>query len=258
MLRDNDMINVFDVERVLGDLPIDIIKENIKSQINDPLSFMSNHCDQVYDTFDEALHEFGHIDEYKNEITELKDDFSTFLINEVNNKFDLGIDLDNLEDYEVHEIAKNCYEFFIINLNDVITRFILNYIYANKSMISKSFNEEYKRKDVTTTNMKKLTKNKDDVIILSNIISVIYYILDLEHQPEDFMELAIEPGEYVGETIKGYVNSFKIAGNFTFNIFNELKYTHNDTIDEIASSIILNIKDNISIDDSVSDFNDFE
>ena len=42
MLRDNDMINVFDVERVLGDLPIDIIKENIKSQINDPLSFMSN------------------------------------------------------------------------------------------------------------------------------------------------------------------------------------------------------------------------
>ena len=65
--------------------------------------------------------------------------------------------------------------------------------------------------------------------------------------------------EYVvGETIKGYVNSFKIAGNFTFNIFNELKYTHNDTIDEIASSIILNIKDNISIDDSVSDFNDFE
>ena len=169
MLRDNDMINVFDVERVLGDLPIDIIKENIKSQINDPLSFMSNQCEQVYDTFDEAMNEFGHIDEYKNEITELKDDFSTFLINEVNNKFDLGIDLDNLEDYEVHEIAKNCYEFFIINLNDVITRFILNYIYANKSMISKSFNEEYKRKDVTTTNMKKLTKNKDDVIILSNI-----------------------------------------------------------------------------------------
>ena len=48
MIRDNDMINVFDIERILGDLPIDIIKENIKTQIDDPLTFMSNQCDQVY------------------------------------------------------------------------------------------------------------------------------------------------------------------------------------------------------------------
>ena len=32
MIRDNeDMINVFDVERIFGDLPLDIIKENVKS-----------------------------------------------------------------------------------------------------------------------------------------------------------------------------------------------------------------------------------
>ena len=43
MIRDNDFINGFDIERILGDLPIDIIKENIKSQIDDPLTFMTNH-----------------------------------------------------------------------------------------------------------------------------------------------------------------------------------------------------------------------
>ena len=32
MIRDNDMINIFDVERVLGDLPIDIIKENLNNE----------------------------------------------------------------------------------------------------------------------------------------------------------------------------------------------------------------------------------
>ena len=65
MIRDNDMINIFDVERVLGDLPIDIIKENLKTQIEDPLVFVTNHCDQVYETFEEAMNEFGHIDEYR-------------------------------------------------------------------------------------------------------------------------------------------------------------------------------------------------
>ena len=70
MIRDNDIINVFDVERVLGDLPIDIIKENIKTQIEDPLTFASNQVDQVYETLEEAMNEFGHIDHYRNEIIE--------------------------------------------------------------------------------------------------------------------------------------------------------------------------------------------
>lgn len=258
MLRDSEIINVFDVERVLGDLPIDIIKENIKSQIGDPLTFSSNQAEQVYETLDEAIKEFGHIDEYKNDIYELKDDFSTFLIDEVNTKFNLGIDLENLEDFEVHDMARQCYDFFIVNLKEVLTTFVLNYINSNKSSISEVFDDEYKKKDVTTTNMKKLTKNKNDVIILSNIISIINYILDLEHQPEDFIELSTEPGEYIGECIKGYVNSFKIAGNFVVNVLNELKYTHNDTIDEIASTVILDIKDNISEDDLNPDFIDDE
>ena len=89
MIRDNDIINVFDVERVLGDLPIDIIKENIKTQIEDPLTFASNQVDQVYETLEEAMNEFGHIDDYRNEIIELQDDFSLFLVNELNTKFNL-------------------------------------------------------------------------------------------------------------------------------------------------------------------------
>lgn len=254
MIRDNEIINVFDVERVLGDLPIDIIKENIKSQINDPLTYSTNQAEQVYETLEEAINEFGHIDEYRNEIFELKDNFSAFLLTEVNNKFNLEIDIENLDDYEVHNIARHCYEFFIVNLKEVLSNFILNYICLNKSDISREFDDEYKKKDVTTINMKKLTKNKDDVIILSNINSVINYILDIEHHPEDFVELAIEQGEYVGESVKELVNSFKIAGNFVFNIINELKLSHNDTIDEIASNVILFIKNNISEDDLNHDF----
>lgn len=250
MLRDDDYINGFDIERILGDLPLDIIKENIKSQIDDPLTFMTNHCDQVYETLDEAMDEIGHIDEYRYEINEIRDDFNSFLVTELDTRFSLGIDLDNLQTYEMEEIGKYSYEFFVVDLKRNITNFLMNYICLNKSYLASLFTDEYKRKDVTTTNMKKLTKNKDDVVILANIISVIYNILELELDPEDFMELAVEPGDYAGEAVKEYVRSFKIANNFVYNLFNEVKYIHNDIIDEFASEIGFLLQSNLIYEDN--------
>ena len=250
MLRDDDYINGFDIERILGDLPLDIIKENIKSQIDDPLTFMTNHCDQVYETLDEAMDEIGHIDEYRYEINEIRDDFNSFLVTELDTRFSLGIDLDNLQTYEMEEIGKYSYEFFVVDLKRNITNFLMNYICLNKSYLASLFTDEYKRKDVTTTNMKKLTKNKDDVVILANIISVIYNILELELDPEDFMELAVEPGDYAGEAVKEYVRSFRIANNFVYNLFNEVKYIHNDIIDEFASEIGFLLQSNLIYEDN--------
>ena len=245
MIRDNDYINGFDIERILGDLPIDIIKENIKSQIDDPLTFMTNHCDQVYETLDEAMDEIGHIDEYREELQELRDNFNVFLVTELDNGFGLGIDIENLQSYEMEDIGKYSYEFFVVNLREHITNFLKNYICSNKGYLAGLFTDEYKRKDVTTTNMKRLTKNKDDVVILSNIISVIYHILDMELDPEDFMELAVEPGEYSGEFVSECVRNFRIANNFVGKLFNEVKYTHNDVIDEFASEICLELQNNL-------------
>jgi hypothetical protein len=249
MIRDNEnMINVFDVERILGDLPLDIIKENVKSQIEDPLVFISNQCDEVYETIDEAMEEFGHIDEYREELVEMKEDFSIFILKELDNKFNLGVDFDNIGDFELHEMAQNCYDFFVLNLNDNISNFLLNYILNNKSSLCEMFGDEYRRKDVTTMNMKKITKNRDDVLILSNLNSVINNILDLEHYPEDFMSLSVEPGEYVGSCVIDYVNSFKLAGNFVFNVLNEVKYSHNDVVDELVSTITLYLIENINVE----------
>lgn len=249
MIRDNEnMINVFDVERILGDLPLDIIKENVKSQIEDPLVFISNQCDEVYETIDEAMEEFGHIDEYREELVEMKEDFSIFILRELDNKFNLGVDFDNIGDFELHEIAQNCYDFFVLNLNDNISNFLLNYILNNKSSLCEMFGDEYRRKDVTTMNMKKITKNRDDVLILSNLNSVINNILDLEHYPEDFMELSVEPGEYTGSCVADYVKSFKLAGNFVFNVLNEVKYSHNDVVDELVSTITLYLIENINVE----------
>jgi hypothetical protein len=134
MIRDDEFINGFDLDRILGDLPIDIIKENIKTQIDDPLIFAMDQCDQFYQTMNEASEEFDHIDEYRYEIQEMKDDFNVFLGNELNNKFNLGIDMENMQSFELEGIVKACYQFFILDLKENVTRFITNYILANKTI----------------------------------------------------------------------------------------------------------------------------
>ena len=242
MLRNEETVNELDFERVMDDLPMEIIKENIVTQISDPLTFMTNQCEQVYDTINEAYDEVGQVEEFKYRLDEEKDKFTLFLIEELNNKFNLGIDINGMSNMELHEIAINCYTFFVCDLKENLTNFLLNYIYNNKSSLCDLFVDGYKRKDVTTTNMKRLTKNKEDVVIMSNIISVIYHILELDHQPEDFMELAVEPGEYIGENIKEAVYAFKLSGNFVYNLLSEITLTHNDVIDEIASTIIMEMK----------------
>ena len=85
---------------------------------------MTNHCDQVYETLDEAMDEIGHIDEHRYELNEIRDDFNTFLLNELDEGFNLGIDLENLQTYEMEDIGKHAYEFFVVNLRENITNFL--------------------------------------------------------------------------------------------------------------------------------------
>ena len=61
------------------------------------------------------------------------------------------------------------------------------------------------------------------------------------------MELSVEPGEYSGELVKEAVHSFKIANNFVYNVLNEVKFAHNDMIDEIASEILMTMQDNLPL-----------
>lgn len=252
MVQDNDQINGFDVDRIFGDFSIDIVKENIETQMQDPLMYEEDYCDDVYQVISDAREELDHIDEYKQEINEIEDEFNKFLIDKLNDKFNLDIDLYALEDYQISEMAKNCYEFFVINLRENLKRFLFNYIMDNKLQLAEMLDGEYKRKDVTTLNMKKSLKNKEDVLIMSNLIDVINYILDLEFDPSDFIEWCSEPGEVCSEYIKEATNSFLISGNYVPAMINELRYSHNDIIDEIASSIRLDYFDSLQEDDFIN------
>lgn len=254
MIRDNEQVNVFDIERILGDLPLDLIKENITTQVSDPLTYPSNYCDEVYEAFDEAKDEVGHIDDHKAELEGERNLFTNFLLQELESKFDLGMDISSMYDNEIETLVRYCYEFFVIRFRDNMNSFLLNYILSNKMSLSSLFDDEYKRKDVTTMNMKKQLDSREDILILSNLPDVINYILSQEISNEDFLNLSVEDGELVGEQIKEANASFKLAGNFVANIIDEIKFTHNDDIDEFCSNIRLDIMEMLTQDDEEINF----
>lgn len=236
-----DEINGFDVERIMGDLPIEVIKENIITQINDPLTYTTDYADDVYIVLDQAKEELDHIDQYREELNDELDKFNLFLLSNVESKFNLGIDVEELDAVDLDRLAKNCYSFFVVNLRENLENFLYNYITNNKVELANLFDSEYKRKDVTTMNMKKSLKSKEDVLVVSNLINVINYVLDLEFDASEFIDLCIEPGDYLGEEIKKSTDVFEISGDFVPPMIDELKINHNDIIDEIASSIRLSI-----------------
>lgn len=240
----NNEINAIDVERIMGDLPIEVIKENILTQIDNPLLYTTDYVDDVYETLENAKQELSHIDQYREDISEEYDKFNIFLLSNVSRRFDLGIDVEILDSHELDHLAYDCYLFFIVYLKENLENFLYNYIISNKEELGSMFDSEYKRKDVTTMNMKKACNDKNDILILSNLSEVINYILDIEFDATDFVELCIEPGELVGERIKEFVNNFTIPGNFVPLILDELRINHNDLIDEFVSTIRLNITEN--------------
>lgn len=244
MITDNNEINSFDVERIMGDMPIEVIKENILTQIDDPLSYSSDYADDVYLTLANAKQELDHIDQYREDISEEYDKFSLFLLSNVSSRFNLGIDVEVLDSCELNHLAYDCYRFFIVNLKESLENFLYNYIISNKEELGSMFDSEYKRKDVTTLNMKKSCIDKNDILILSNLSEVINHILNIEFDASDFIELCIEPGELIGERIKEFVNNFTIPGDFVPPILDELRINHNDLIDEFVSTIRLNIIEN--------------
>lgn len=241
MIRDIDEINNIDVDRILGDLALDLIKENIETQVKDPVYYSIDYCEEVFETLDRAYDELGHIEDYKLQIDEIRDTFITYVLDLLNTKFNLDISIENKTPGELKDIMYSCYRVFVIDFREIVENFLTSYVNLNKFSLADMFEDQFKRKDVTTVNIKKLTDSKEDILVIANLPDIVSHILDLEHDPVDFMNLGAEVEEYHASKVMEYLNDFTIAGNFTSAVLNEIKFTHNDIIDSINSNIRLQL-----------------
>jgi len=234
---DYEIVNSIDLDIILSDLPIDLILASIEYQINNPLDVDADYCTIVFDKCAQVMQEFKGIEDVERDMEEVLNKFCLSVLNKLDDKFHFDINYEDLTGYDIAKMTALLYKFFILRYRKNISRFIYNFIQKNKKMISEQFANDEKRKDVTTLVMKKMTKNKDDIRIIGNLPTVIKNILEMDHDPVDFMELAAPVDLYYCEEIIKLLEDFTLSGNFTKAYLNTIIHQYTDVVDEILIEV---------------------
>ena len=239
-----DIVNNIDLDMLLSDLPLELIISSIDHQIKNPLDVGTDFCTIVFDKCAAVLKEYKGIEEVEKEIEELNTKFNSSISFSTSS---IPLYYDGLTNYDLTKMTLMMYKFFILRYRKNVSRFIYNFIQKNKKMISEQFLNDDKRKDITTIVMKKITKNKDDIRIISNLPIIIKNILDMEHDPLDFMELAAPVDLYYADEIKKLLEDFTLAGNFTKPYLNTVLYQYTDVVDEVLIEVRAKLCEDLSL-----------
>lgn len=230
-----------ELDMLLLDLPLELIKEQLRYQIQDPLSTTVNYVDNVLEKFKYLLNEYRDDEDHVKSINSLITEVFGFLINEINDTYDLGIYTEYENVNETMELGVVLYSFFILRYQKNITRFVYKYIIKNKKALVEEFSHLQKKKDVTTISMKKKIKNKDDILILSNLPTIVNHIISLELDSEDFLQYVSDEEYYEGTFITNLINQGRMVGNFVPDYLNTIVDRHDIVLDQIQTDVKMKV-----------------
>lgn len=223
--------NSIDDEIFLSEAPLSLLKENIRAQFEEPeedhkTDFIQSFLNKYIYTKENDL------EEEDDDIEALHGEFIAFM-ESILKKF-LGIGLPNLDDEDneyQEEIVHYLYRFFVINIKKNFVRFIINYIEDNKSDICEHIG--YSPKSVSYKNYKQIIDDEDDLTIVSNIFSVVSYVLKCTKKIsiDDFFKYAeADATNLEMDFIIDKYDNDEVNGNFVENYVDMLSPILRDSI----------------------------
>ena len=212
--------NDIDSDEFISELPVSLMKENVKSQFKDPLEYRKRDYIQtfigMYKTCEENLDAYEETD--ADTLYAARDEFYEYIQQLLRKYLSIGFnDWELLSRDDQDELIHYVYRFFIINMKKNFTYFIFNYINAHRGEFLPE-GDENKGRDVTSLSLKKDVTNPEDVYILANLKDVINDILSKEITVDEFLFLC-DSDESCLETrfVTSKYNKFVITGNFVEN-----------------------------------------
>lgn len=214
-----DLFSETELDLLLADLPVELLKENVRKQINDPFYNSVNYLFIVTNKVIILRDQFSEDEDMIDKINDFLVSFLNFFIEEIDERFNLCLDIDPSKVDEFTETAFILYEFFIINYRKNVSNFLYKYILKNKKIIAEGIES---KKDVSTSSLKKKIKNKDDVVIIANLPTILKQILYLDIDPEEFINYLCQDLNYDSLYIKDLITENKLNGNFVDKFFEPL------------------------------------
>jgi len=227
----------FETNSLLAELPFQLIKESITEQINDPLSTNIDYIDIIIEKCDAFKSTYENNEDIIRDLNDNLHSFFVSIIEEIDNKFELGLDINTISARtDVIEIGEVLYHYFILRYVKNISKYITKYIIRHKKELAEYYNDKNK-KDVSTLAFKKQIKNPDDLSIITNLPSIIKYIINLDIEPYEFIDLSTGSDNYEGLTIKSLIESNQMLGDFVNKYIGLSVDNHEYIIDEIQTDI---------------------
>lgn len=182
-----DIASITEIEEFLADAPIELLLENIRSQISSTycsVNYMNVYSDKL-ELIEEQLEDDSDIVRLVND---QRNSFFSKVIDIIDENFSVRAVIDYDDPKYTESVATELYEFFIVDIRKNLSRFFYNFIQENKKRIVEDLDISKPKKDVITTSVKKNLKG-NDIKIISNIYEVIEYISELEIENDVFLEL---------------------------------------------------------------------
>lgn len=217
-------------DQFMSEVPLDLIKENIKYQFIDPLEYRKkDHISTFISIYEYSV---DNADAYENEdmddFTSLRDDFISFMLNMFEKYLNIGfVDFWDKSIKDQHNLIHYVYRFFLMNIRKNFIHYIMSCIDDDRS----SYDIDEK-KDVTTLSFKREVTDPVDIYILSNLHSIITDILKREIDVDDFLNRCDDCLET--NFVKDKFDSLDITGNF---IDKYVEMVDNDFIANIETKI---------------------
>ena len=226
--------NEIDSDQFLSEIPVSLMKENIKVQFEDPLE--NRKKDHIATFILMYKYSEDNVNVYEDEeeasITEMRDDFYAFMMQMFKDYLSIGfVDFDDMSKDEQDEIIHLTYRFFISNIKKNFVSFILNTIEEERD----DYDIPDDPKDITSISFKKEITDPTDIYILSNLRSIIDDILLSDISVDDFFNKC-DRTDKCPETrfVEKQFDKYKITGNF---VKDYISMVDSDFISEIESKI---------------------
>lgn len=245
--QDNyDLSSNNETEDLLAELPFDLIKESILEQIQDPMSTRINYVDVIVDKCEMYKEEYSEDETVIVEINNHLNEFFISIMQAIDNKFNLGLNMEEISSYSnVSEIGHCIYKYFIISYMKNITKFITKFIFKNKKSLY-NYYEDKMKKDVSTLAFKKQFKNPEDLCIITNLPSIMKYIIGLDIDSLEFINLSTGIDNYEASVIRELIENGNLVGDFYSSYIGLCVDSHDYIMDEIQTEIRIKIINKIS------------
>ena len=230
-----DRISRYSIEELLDTLSLNVMRDNIQTQIENINSSDRDFMSIVKDKFG-VIKEGDYDSDTMRKIIDEIDKFYNEVVNPIVSKFNLAYSSSE----DLGEVAEVLYNFFVIERKSNTEKFIESYIDGNMESIIESLGLD-KSNDVATISMARKSKDTKSILIAANINTVIDYILDLDISSEYFLDVLSAEGDYYVSAMVDYANAGEIDGHYPSLYMKEILSEYDsDYASEIRTSLRYN------------------